>query len=39
MAPVLYSASVIFECSGEYIIEEEDSFQLICEHEVPLSMS
>lgn len=39
MAPVLYSALMIFECSGEYVIEEEDLFQLSCGHEVPLSMS
>lgn len=43
MAPVLYSAAMPFECSGEYFteeedfIEEEDLFQLIREHEVPLS--
>lgn len=36
--PLFYA--VIFECSGAYIIEEEeDLLQLSCGHEVPLSVS
>lgn len=36
MAPVLYSAPMMFECRGGYMIEEEDDlFQLIRGHEVP----